>query len=225
MSDPEKLAEALDVLAEIIADKVAAKLHNARPADAPPAAADPAATTDAPTGAAPKRGKRPAAAPEPEPTAEAQAADATEDAADDEVIDAPTDAQLEFAAETADAAEIDQIKAELLDFYVNQGEKSNDISASLAEMSDEELRLAYKDYLARLVINKDDGTLDFTGDFETAYKAERVNADATALFWVKGGITLSDDEVKAAKLGDPNAKPAAAPAKPGLPKRTKRPGK
>ncbi len=204
--------EMIEGLADLIADKVAAKLAAAGITGGAPAETVPADTSDEPGGKAPSR-KRKAPAktkkePEPEPEEE-------EEEEEEDTTDLVTGDQLEYVQETADEAEIEDIRSELLQFYVDQGNETEDISSTLADMSDEELRVAYADYLARLVC-EDGKTLEFIADFNKPYKASRVNDGETKLFWIAGGITLSEEDVKAKKLGDPNGKPKRtrkAPAK------------
>lgn len=215
-----------DSIADQIADAVIAKLKAAgllAPATAakpgktaPPAEATPADTDDEPTGKPVRKGK---AKPEPEPEDEDDEDDEDEE---EETTDLVTEEAREFVSETVADAEISDIRSELLDFYVAQGHDKDEISSTLADMDDDELRGEYGDYCARLVKIDDKGEMTFIDDFEEPYKAQRVNDGETALAWVRGGITLTDEEVKAEKLGDPNAKPE----KKGPPaKRTKRPGK
>jgi hypothetical protein len=167
-----------------------------------------------------KKGKaaaKPAAAPPAEaPAAEEPAAE--EPAAEEEATtDLVTEKQKEGAAETAAQTELDDIRGQLTDYYVGQGSSKKEVQNAIAGMSEEELRAAYLDYLARLVV---DATGEFTADFETPYLAARINDGKEANAWIKGGVTLTPEQCAELKLADPNAKAAAAaPKKPGLPMR------
>jgi hypothetical protein len=213
MTDITTLVESL---ADLIATKVAEKMGGNVTPSAPAATVVPPAN-DKSSKAKPPAKAKPAAEPEPEPAAEEPAAE--EQPADDS--DLVTDAQKEFVADTVAQAEIENIKSELLDYFVSQGNAKEEIASTLAGMSEEELRAAYTDYTARLVIEKDGGEMEFTSSFTDAYKASRVSGGETKLHWIKGGVTLDEETCKAEKLADPNKKaPAAPPAK-----RTALPGK
>lgn len=195
--------ELLDSLADIIADKVAERLVGSGvTSEGPPAQTVPATTEDEPTGAAPKTRRRRAspkkAEPEPEPQAE-------EDDPED-TVDLVTEDQRAFVQETADDADLAEIRADLLEYHVGLGNDQEEISATLADMDEPEIRAAYADYLARLVVDDGKEEMDFTDSFETPYKAHRVNDGVTSLKWIVGGATLTDDDVKARKLGDPAKK-------------------
>ena len=172
------------------------------------------ASTTPPAVADGKKKGAPKPAPAPAPAAEEPAA---EEPAAEPTTDLVTDAQKATAKDTADAADIDNIRSELSDYYIGQGSDKKEVQNAITAMGEPELREAYLDYLARLVM--EDG--EFTGDFETPYIAARVNDGVETKCWVKGGVTMSDEEVKAAKLADPNAKPAAVKKGPALPKRGK----
>lgn len=168
----------------------------------PPAVAD----------AKPAKGKAKAEPPpEPEPAAEEPAAEEEE-----ATTDLVTEKQKAGATETAAATELDEIRGQLTDYYTGQGSSKKEVQNAIAGMSEEELRAAYLDYLARLVV---DATGEFTADFETPYLAARINDGKEANAWVKGGVTLTDEQCAELKLADPNAKAPAAPKKPGLPMR------
>lgn len=215
MTDITTLVESL---ADLIATKVAAKLNGGDVTPAAPAQTVVPPANDKSSKAKPPAKAKPAAEPEPEPAAEEPAA---EEAGAGDDTDLVTDAQKKFVADTVAQAEIENIKSELLDYFVSQGNAKEEIASTLAGMSEEELRGAYTDYTARLVIEKDDGELEFTSSFTDAYKASRVSGGETKLHWVKGGVTLDEETCKAEKLADPNKKaPAAPPAK-----RTALPGK
>jgi hypothetical protein len=177
----------------------------------PPATAttDPAPVSDG------KRGRKAAnkeQAAEQQPAADPPAQEQAPNTAD-----LVTQEQMEISAETAKAAEPDDMRAQLTDYYTGQGSSKKDVQNALSAMSDDELREAYHDYLARLVV---DEAKDFTADFTTPYLAVRIDNGKEAKRWVKGGVTLTDEEVKEAKLADPNAKAETA-KKPGLPVRRK----
>lgn len=195
----------------VIDDENLAKLVSALTGGAAPvltSKTDPPAVSDGKKKAA---GKAPAAAPA-EPPAEPPADPATAEPTTDLV----TEKQKEAAAETAAATELDDIRGQLTDYYVGQGSSKKEVQNAIAGMSEEELRSAYLDYLARLVV---DATGDFTADFETPYLAARINDGAEATAWIKGGVTLTPEQCAELKLADPNAKAPAAPKKPGLPMR------
>lgn len=165
------------------------------------------AKTDPPAAPAGRKSKKEQAAPAPaEPPAE-----------EAQTTDLVTEKQQAAAKDTVDATSLDDIRAQLTDFYVTQGSDKKEIQNAISSMSEEDLRGAYLEYLARLVI---DSTGEFTGDFETPYLAARVDDGKEVMHWIKGGVTLTSEEVTAAKLPDPNAK-AEAPKKPALPSRKK----
>jgi hypothetical protein len=195
---------------ENLAKVIAALNGGSAPALTPKS--DPPAVSDGkPKGKATKPAAAPAAAPaEPEPAAEAPAAE--EEASTDLV----TEKQKEAAQETSDATDINDVRGQLTDYYVGQGSSKKEVQNAIAGMSEEELRAAYLDYLARLVV---DATGEFTADFETPYLAARINDGKEANAWIKGGVTLTDEQCAELKLADPNAKAPAAPKKPGLPMR------
>jgi hypothetical protein len=198
----------IDALAELIADKVAAKLGGT--AGGPPAETEPATTDDTPSGKKPSRKRKADPAPEPEEPE-------TEEEDEGETTDLVTEAQQEFVAETAADTAIEECRSELLDFHVDNGSDKDEVSATLADMDEEETRAAYADYLSRIV--KEDGDeLAFIESFEEPYKAKRIFDGEEKLCWIVGGVTLSDDDVKERKLGDPEKKAPArrtrkAPAK------------
>lgn len=144
--------------------------------------------------------------------AEAEAAAAQQEPTTDLV----TEKQKEQAEATAKETGLDDIRAQLTDYYVGQGSSKKEVQNAIASMGEEELRSAYLDYLARLVRDEDG---EFTEDFETPYIATRIDDGAEIKRWVVGGVTLTDEQVAEKKLADPNAK--AAPKKPGLPMRKK----
>ena len=148
--------------------------------------------------------------------AAAEEAAAAETPAEDPVTDLVTEKQQEAAKDTVDQTAIDDIRGQLTDYYVGQGSSKKEVQNAIAGMSDDELRAAYLDYLARLVV---DATGEFTADFDSPYIATRINDGKEANAWVKGGVTLTDEQCAELKLADPNAKAAAAPKKPGLPMR------
>jgi len=214
MSDINTLVESL---ADLIAEKVAAKLQgqSSETIKVPEATRVPA-TKDKTSKPATAKAAKPAPEPAPEPE---DVVPAPEEPVSD--TDLVTDEQQAFVAETVAAADIDEIKSQLLDYFVSQGNPKDEISSTLVQMDEAELRAAYADYTCRLVIEKDDGEMEFTPSFEDPYKASRISEGEQKLHWVKGGVTLSDEDVKAAKLPDPNKKaPVAPPAK-----RTALPGK
>lgn len=195
----------------VLSDESIAKLASAILGGTAPAInskVDPPAAAAGKKGAAKKEEKAPAAeAPPAEPAAD-----------EAPTTDLVTEKQQAAAKDTADQTGLDDIRAQLTDFYVGQGSDKKEIQNAISSMSEDDLRAAYLDYLARLVI---DETGDFTGDFDTPYLAARVNDGKETLFWVKGGVTMTDEEVKAAKLADPNAKAAAPKKGPALPSRKK----
>lgn len=203
----------IDALAEIIADKVAARLGSTSTTQAePPAEATPADTSDAP-GTAPKRRGRP-------PKAE-KAEEATPPAgdvpADAPTGDMPTEAHIKFIADNVDASQkpIDEIKEELKSFYIATGCEEQAVDDALNAATDEQLIQDYTDYSARLV-SEEGGKIAFLASYETPYPATRVDADGTeTVKWIQGGVTMSDEEVEKAELGD--AAEAAQPPKPKTP--------
>jgi hypothetical protein len=153
----------------------------------------------------------------PAAPAEPEAPAAEEPAAEEEATtDLVTEKQKEAATETAAQTELDDIRSQLTDYYVGQGSAKKEVQNAIAGMSEDELRAAYLDYLARLVV---DATGEFTADFETPYLAARINDGKEANAWIKGGVTLTEEQCAELKLADPNAKAPAAPKKPGLPMR------
>lgn len=193
----------LTVEDEDLAKVIAALTGGAAPALT--SKSDPPAVNDGKKKATTKPAAAPAEPPPAEPAAEEEA-----------TTDLVTEKQKEGAAETAAATELDEIRGQLTDYYVGQGSAKKEVQNAIAGMSEEELRAAYLDYLARLVV---DATGEFTADFETPYLAARINDGKEANAWVKGGVTLTDEQCAELKLADPNAKAPAAPKKPGLPMR------
>jgi hypothetical protein len=171
----------------------------------PPAVAD-----SKPSKKADKKVEQAAAAAE-EAAAEPEAA-----AEEEPTTDLVTEKQKEAAAETSEQTELDDIRGQLTDYYVGQGSSKKEVQNAIASMGEPELRAAYLDYLARLVV---DATGEFTADFDSPYLAARINDGKEANAWIKGGVTLSDEQCAELKLADPNAKAPAAPKKPGLPMR------
>jgi hypothetical protein len=146
-----------------------------------------------------------------------EAAAAPEPASEeDATTDLVTEKQKEAATETSEQTDLDDIRGQLTDYYVGQGSSKKEVQNAIASMGEPELRAAYLDYLARLVV---DATGEFAADFETPYLAARINDGKEALAWVKGGVTLTPEQCAELKLADPNAKAPAAPKKPGLPMR------
>ena len=186
----------------------------------PPEETIPEDTEDEPSQPPPRKRKSKAKEPEPEPE---EPEDEDEDD-EEETDDLVTEDALALVAETAEEAAETDMRSELLDFYTAQGHDKSEISATLADMEEEDLRESYADYLARLlkVESSIDDEPEFIEDFEEPYRTVRVFDDEPKLVWAKGGITLSDEEAVELGLGDPAAKPKAkrAPAK-----RTKTPGK
>lgn len=192
-----------------IAKFAAAILGGSQPAITPNVV-PPAAEAEAPAAAAPattgkKKGANkaaePAPAPEPEPQQEAP------------TVDLVTPEQLAEVSATADGTSADDQRAQLTDFYLGMGHAKADVQNLLTSMNDEELKGQYAEYLARILVNKDDGTPgEFTADFDTPYIATRIDDGKPVLHWVKGGVTMTAEECEAAKLADPNA-PKPAPAK------------
>lgn len=200
-------------LAVTLSDEDAAKLAALVNGGAQPALnpkSDPPHVSDG------KKGKK-GAAPPAEPAAEEPAAQTAGDSEEAPTTDLVTEKQLEIAKETADAADLDDVRAQLTDYYVGQGSSKKDVQNAISSMSEDDLRAAYNDYLARLVV---DETGDFTGDFETPYIAVRIDDGKEVKHWILGGVTLTPEEVAEKKLADPEAK--AAPKKgPALPSRKK----
>lgn len=196
--DDENLAKVVSALAGGSAPVLTGKTS-------PPAVADKPAKADK---KADKKAEQAAAAAE-----EAAAEPAAEEEATTDLV---TEKQKEAATETAAQTDLDDIRGQLTDYYVGQGSSKKDVQSAIAGMSEDELRAAYLDYLARLVV---DTTGEFTADFDTPYIAARINDGKEANAWVKGGVTLTDEQCAELKLADPNAKAPAAPKKPGLPMR------
>lgn len=217
-----------DSIATLIAKEVIALMKaegllvKGSAAGGPPKETIPADTDDEPTGTAPKSKRASKAKPAPEPEPEPPEDDDADEDEDEDTDDLVTASALEFVSDTADEANEPDMRSELLDFYVAQGHDKDEISGTLADMDEDDLREAYKDYLARLLkVDAIDGEPDFIEDFEEAYKSVRTFEGEEKLVWAKGGITLSDEEAEELGLGDP-----AAPAKKKGPvKRTKKPGK
>jgi len=222
-------------LVDAIADAIVAKLVESGAVNGePPPQTVPAKTVDKPA----KASKKAAPEPEEEPEDEEPEEEADEEEEDEESDDLVTPEQLAAVEETAEEAEIDTARSELLDFHVLQGNKKKEVAAILAEMSDEEIKKEYADYLARLLVADEDGNFDFASDMETPYQAIRIFDGEEVVKWVRGGLTLSDEEV--AELGldaeeeEEEEEPAPPPKK--LPpkkaaakevpqKRTRTPGK
>lgn len=165
------------------------------------AAADPAKATKT---KAPKAAK----AAEPEPAPEAQ----TDDQG------AITDEQFDAVKDSAAAASKEDMVSNLTDFFQARGLSAKEASATISDLDDDALRSEYADYLARLWVDEKG---DFTPDFTTAYIANRTFDDKIVKKWVKGGITMTDEEVTAEGLADPEAPAPAAPVRRALPKRGK----
>ena len=157
--------------------------------------------------------KRKSAPPKAEEAEEEEAeeeAEEVEEEDEEEDVDLVPDALL---AEAADAEEPTKtvMKRELIDFHVSQGATKKDITSALSDLDPEELVAEYQDYLARLLALQDDGkTYEFIESFEEPYKAARINEGTESLFWIVGGVTLTDEEVEDQGLGDPNAAPKKA---------------
>ena len=189
----------------------------------PPKETVPATTDDEPTGTAPER-KRATKAKKPEPEPEPEEDEEEDEDEDEDTDDLTTEEQRALVEDTVTEASEDDIRSELLDYYVAQGHEKDEISGTLADMSEEELRMAYTDYCARLLTTDEDGGFDFIDDFEAPYKATRIFEGEEKLVWARGAVTLSEEEVEAEDLGDPNEtkkKKKAPPAR----KSTKRPAK
>ena len=168
--------------------KIAAALGTApalaegRPAvDVTPAAA--------PADAAPTKGKKgkQEKAPEQEPEPE-QAQD-----------DLTTEKQNEAVKETADNADDDTMREGLTGYYESSGMSKKAIQKHLATLSGDDLRAAYQDYLARLI--KDENG-EFPESMDDNYAATRIFGGEEVVRWCRGGLTLTEEEVEAAGLGD-----------------------
>jgi hypothetical protein len=142
-----------------------------------------------------------------------------EEPEDEPTDDLVTDAQLESVKEAAADAELDDVRASLADYYISAGEEKKSVNSTISGMSEEDLRAAYADYLARLLPDDKDG--EFCEDYETPYIATRVFGGEEVKKWVLGGLTLTDEQVEEKELGDPNETKKKGPA---LPKRTPKPG-
>lgn len=184
----------LDDLLELLADKIAARLNGgtvtaksggAAPETTPPAVDDGSAD-DAPTGDSP--------ADEVEPSED-------DGEADEDLV---TQEQLKFVDDNFDKKSAEEMRTELAEFYESYGDKPEDVAKEIADLKGKELTNSYKDYLARLVMHTDDGEIDdFLQDWEEPYRAERLYGGEKKFVWVKGGLTLTEDEAEAADLGDP----------------------
>lgn len=142
-----------------------------------------------------------------------------EEAADEPTDDLVTDAQLESVKDAANDTELDDVRSSLADYYISAGEDKKSVNSTISGMSEEDLRAAYADYLARLVVDDKDGA--FCEDYETPYIATRVFGGEEVKKWVVGGLTLTDEQVEEKELGDPTETKKKGPA---LPKRTPKPG-
>lgn len=204
------LTELVEALADLIADKVAERLGGEPPAPTQTPDLDDGEPEPAPKKATRKRTKAAESVPETGPDE-----DDEDDEEDDEeeTTDLVTQAQLDFVAENVEDTDQADKVSELTAFFVECGQTKKEVTAILADMSEEDIDGAYGDYLARLV-KEEDGELDFITEDDEHYKATRVNDGEESLHWISGGQTLSEEEVEEAGLGDPNAKSKKkAPAK------------
>lgn len=135
--------------------------------------------------------------------------------------DLATDEQLAAVKEAADGADLNDVRTSLIDFYTGQGYDKKEAQKLVADMDEDSLRSYYADYLARLLV---DETGEYCTDYETPYIATRNDDGKAVKHWVKGGVTMTAEEVKEAGLEDPAAPPKEEKKKkaPPLPKRGKK---
>lgn len=206
MSD---LAKLVDELADLIADKVAARLSGTAAATGSiPAEADPPDVIDKDD--SPATEEAPEEATDDKPVRRTRKSRKAESKTDsepesEEDTDLPTPEQIALVKDDCDEYDLDAAKSELLDYYISRGHKKAEAAAQIAECSNEEVLEAFIDYSARLLSLKDDGGYDYSEDFEHYYKAERLIEGETVAVWVKYATTLTPEEAIEAGLADPDA--------------------
>jgi hypothetical protein len=194
----DALREAIDLIATMIAEKVAEQIGGA-----PPEVTVPAPTTDS--------------APDEE-----SSEDEEEEAAASETADLVSEAYRAFVADEVAAADHDKRVSDLQDFYVDVlGQPKKDIISTLKAMDESEVEESYTDYLARLVKQSGKGDLAYIDSYDDPYQAVRLDDGEEKLRWCLAGKTLTDEEVEEKGLNKKSEPAKGPPKKAGNLKRKK----